>query len=245
MIDRKKCDNDSNMPCPTSINYVMECERDRLVMASPVKKRICTSTNEPQKKKLKLGIFDDDERKLHVTDGIENNANDSDPNAQNPSPDGNKNSTDSDSTKSIGILHYSDKDVLSGRGGGTNLHSGNRYYRELILSQCPAYEDASKMMKPEISRQIVVNIHKRGGRFLRKSKTDGIYYEIEECKAREKTSQALRHRSFELRNVLDPKRAKMNGRCQKSKEIKGNISKVRIVIFRKEKRPICMIFIDL
>jgi hypothetical protein len=209
--NRKNNGVDNKMPYPTSINYVMEREGDR------------------------LGIFDDDVKKSSVSDGIDSNANDSDPNAQNPSPDGRKNSADSDFTKGIGILQYNDKDVLSGRGGGTNVHSGNRYYRELILSQCSAYEEATKMMKPEISRQIVINIHKRGGRFLRKSKTDVMYYEIEECTAKEKTSQALRHRSFELRNVLDPKRAKMNGRWRKSKRIKGNISKVRIVLFRKEK----------
>ncbi|KAG7369130.1 hypothetical protein IV203_031873 [Nitzschia inconspicua] len=108
-----------------------------------------------------------------------------------------------------------DKDVLSGRGGGTNLHPGNRYYRDLILSHRAAYDEACKTMKPEISRQIVLAIKNRGGRFLRKD-ADGSFYEIGEAEAKAKTSQALRHRTFELRNTKDPDRVKMNGRWKQS-----------------------------
>ncbi|KAG7348427.1 hypothetical protein IV203_017132 [Nitzschia inconspicua] len=108
-----------------------------------------------------------------------------------------------------------DKDVLSGRGGGTNLHPGNRYYRDLILSHRAAYDEACKTMKPEISRQIVLAIKNRGGRFLRKD-ADGSFHEIGEAEAKAKTSQALRHRTFELRNTKDPDRVKMNGRWKQT-----------------------------
>jgi hypothetical protein len=70
-------------------------------------------------------------------------------------------------------------------------------------------------MKPEISRQIVQRIKERGGRFLRKS-SDGLHYEIGEAEAKAKTSQALRHRTFELRNTTDPDRVKMNGRWKQT-----------------------------
>lgn len=112
-------------------------------------------------------------------------------------------------------VSYTDKDVLSGRGGGTNLHPGNRFYRDLILSHRASYDEASKTMKPEISRQIVLRIKERGGRFLRKD-SDGLYYEIAEAEAKAKTSQALRHRTFELRNTNDPDRVKMNGRWKQT-----------------------------
>jgi uncharacterized Fe-S center protein len=104
---------------------------------------------------------------------------------------------------------------MQGRGGGTNLHPGNRFYRDLILSHRASYDEASKTMKPEISQQIVQRIKERGGRFLRKD-SDGLYYEIAEADAKAKTSQALRHRTFELRNTKDPDRVKMNGRWKQS-----------------------------
>ena len=115
----------------------------------------------------------------------------------------------STNTTGIGIEEYNAKDVLSGRGGATNLHSGNQYYRQLILSYCAAYEQAKKITKPTISRQIVKLIREKGGRFLRKSKQDGLYYELDTSTANEKTSQALRHRSFELRNAINPHRIKV------------------------------------
>jgi hypothetical protein len=95
-----------------------------------------------------------------------------------------------------------DRDVLSGRGGGTNLHPGNRRYRDLILSHRKEYDLASKAKKPSVSRQIVHLIRQNGGRFLRKDSNVGKYYEIGDDLAREKTSQALRHRTFEMRTEL-------------------------------------------
>ena len=105
-----------------------------------------------------------------------------------------------------GIEHYSDCDVLSGRGGGTNLHPGNRYFRNLILSHLEMYDIANKSEKPNVARTIVQNIRDKGGRFLRKEK-DGLYHEIGDEAAREKTSQGLRHRTFE--NKQKPKRRKL------------------------------------
>jgi hypothetical protein len=112
-----------------------------------------------------------------------------------------------------GMESYSDQDVLSGRGGGTNLHPGNRHYRDLILSHRQTYDIASKSKKPNVSRKIVQMIRERGGRFLRKEK-DGLFYDISYEAAREKTSQALQHRIFEMRNKEDPRKqrlAKENG----------------------------------
>jgi hypothetical protein len=121
-----------------------------------------------------------------------------------------------------------DKDVLSGRGGGTNLHAGNRFYRQLILSNRSAYDDAAKAMKPEIARQIVELIRNSGGRFLRKDR-DGAYRDIGETAAKEKTSQALRHRTFELRNMEDPNRIKMGGRW-KPDSVKLSADTVRMLL---------------
>ena len=89
--------------------------------------------------------------------------------------------------------------VLSGRGGGTNLHPGNRYYRDLIFTMRKDYDNASKSKKPLVSKRIVAMVRENGGRFLSKNRNDGLYYDIGDAAAREKTSQALRHRTFEMR----------------------------------------------
>jgi hypothetical protein len=115
-----------------------------------------------------------------------------------------------------GSLSYTDQDVLSGRGGGTNLHNGNRIYRDLILSHRETYDIASKAKKPGVSRKIVQMIRDRGGRFFRKEK-DGLYYDIGDEASREKTSQALRHRTFEMRNKEDAKRKKGGAKLQAKK----------------------------
>ena len=47
-----------------------------------------------------------------------------------------------------GTCSFTSKDVLSGRGGATNLHPGNRYYRDLILKHRQVYDLASKGRKP-------------------------------------------------------------------------------------------------
>ena len=47
-----------------------------------------------------------------------------------------------------GTSSFTSKDVLSGRGGATNLHPGNRYYRDLILKHRQVYDLASKGRKP-------------------------------------------------------------------------------------------------
>jgi hypothetical protein len=107
-----------------------------------------------------------------------------------------------------GNASYGDQDVLSGRGGGTNLHPGNRHYRDLILSHRQTYDIASKSKKPNVSRNIVQMVRDRGGKFLRKEKDD-LYYDIGDEAAREKTSQALRHRTFEMRNKEDSRKQKL------------------------------------
>ena len=84
----------------------------------------------------------------------------------------------------------SDKDVLSGRGGGTNNHFGNKEFRSLVDQYRSEYVLSKKWAKREIARNIVVSIRSSGGRFLKK---EGYgWRDIGDQKAGEKTSQALR-----------------------------------------------------
>lgn len=101
-----------------------------------------------------------------------------------------------------GVKFYSRNDVLCGRGGGTNVHPGNRRFRDLINANRRAYLKARKNDKPAISRSIVRTIREMNGRFLKKDEKQGLWFEIGDDGAREKTSQALRQRAPEMRKIL-------------------------------------------
>jgi len=132
----------------------------------------------------------------------------SDGNLEDPKPSG---ATDSPSAlkehvtvppSKEGIKFYSRNDVLCGRGGGTNVHPGNRRFRDLINANRRAYLKARKNDKPAISRSIVRTIREMNGRFLKKDEKLGLWFEIGDDGAREKTSQALRQRAPEMRKIL-------------------------------------------
>lgn len=101
-----------------------------------------------------------------------------------------------------GQNYYEDNDVLSGRGGGTNIHPGNRFFRDLINMHRCRYLKSRKNDKPAMSRAIVQAIRSKGGKFLKRCDTTGLWYEIGDDAAREKTSQALRQRAPEIRKLL-------------------------------------------
>ncbi|KAL3807158.1 hypothetical protein ACHAXA_011359 [Cyclostephanos tholiformis] len=102
-----------------------------------------------------------------------------------------------------GIKFYTRDDVLCGRGGGTNVHPGNRRFRDLVNANRLAYLGARKNNKPDISRSIVRTIRESNGRFLRRDGKRGyLWFEIGDDGAREKTSQALRQRAPEMKKML-------------------------------------------
>ena len=75
---------------------------------------------------------------------------------------------------------FGENDVLSGRGGGTNVHPGNRHFRDLIHLHRRGYLAARKNDKPAISRRIVKTIRDAGGRFLRKCEKTQLWFEVRE-----------------------------------------------------------------
>ena len=78
----------------------------------------------------------------------------------------------------------------------TNGHPGNRRFRDIIALHRPDYVRATKMDKPNVARKIVRAIRKGNppGRFLRKG-PDGMWRDVGDKVAAEKTSQGLRERS--------------------------------------------------
>jgi hypothetical protein len=88
------------------------------------------------------------------------------------------------------------EDVLSGRGGATNSHSGNRAFRTLVKDFQERYLKAKKRDKPSVASLVVELVRLKGGRFLRRMGTDSdgqvLWIDIGDERAREKTCQALR-----------------------------------------------------
>jgi hypothetical protein len=101
------------------------------------------------------------------------------------------------------ICDIRSEDVLSGRGGATNSHSGNRVFRTLVKEYQEQYLQAKKRDKPAVASIIVELIRKKGGRFLRRSETSPqghvLWIDIGDERAREKCCQALREGAPELR----------------------------------------------
>eukprot|EP00584_Thalassiosira_punctigera_P008013 CAMPEP_0172539210 /NCGR_PEP_ID=MMETSP1067-20121228/10463_1 /TAXON_ID=265564 ORGANISM="Thalassiosira punctigera, Strain Tpunct2005C2" /NCGR_SAMPLE_ID=MMETSP1067 /ASSEMBLY_ACC=CAM_ASM_000444 /LENGTH=541 /DNA_ID=CAMNT_0013324859 /DNA_START=103 /DNA_END=1728 /DNA_ORIENTATION=+ len=93
-----------------------------------------------------------------------------------------------------GIVTPHPNDVLCGRGGGSNNHPGNESFRELVNEVKFPYVNCPKREKPLIARRIVEAVRNQTppGRFLSKDSKTGLWNDIGDGKAREKTSQALR-----------------------------------------------------
>jgi hypothetical protein len=94
-------------------------------------------------------------------------------------------------------------DVLCGRGGLTNHHAGNIFFRRLVRLHQEAYVQATKRDKASVAKRIVDHIRNLNpsGRFLKRD-SNGIWVDIGDRKAREKTSQALREGAPEIREEL-------------------------------------------
>mmetsp|Transcript_33991 Transcript_33991/g.62519 ORF Transcript_33991/g.62519 Transcript_33991/m.62519 type:complete len:366 (-) Transcript_33991:271-1368(-) len=96
-------------------------------------------------------------------------------------------------------------DVLLGRGVATNRHPGNRHYRSIISQHADVYLTSTKKQKMSISRSIVNKIHTElnpPGKFLEKKAETGLWHEVANKRALEKTAQALRDGAAPLRKQL-------------------------------------------
>lgn len=96
-------------------------------------------------------------------------------------------------------------DVVGGRGGASYKHPGNVTYRSLVTLNKPLYTCSKKLEKINISRSIVAAIRAQDppGRFLELDPSTGLWNDIGDKKATEKTSQALREGQPKLRKDLD------------------------------------------
>jgi hypothetical protein len=97
-------------------------------------------------------------------------------------------------------------DVLSGRGGGINMHPGNKVFREWVADRKEEYNLApNKHEKTRIAMEVIERVTAQNppGRFLIRDPTSGSsqswWVEVDEARALAKTSQALREGAPQIR----------------------------------------------
>jgi len=94
-------------------------------------------------------------------------------------------------------------DVLYGRGGGTNHHPGNRRYRALVKAKTVCYNNTIRPERGSVADQIVKDwrtTQQPPGRFLKLNQKSGMWDDVGDAKAREKTAQLFREvKASELR----------------------------------------------
>jgi hypothetical protein len=89
------------------------------------------------------------------------------------------------------------QDVLCGRGGLTNQHTGNEWFRRLVRSNRPLYRSCPKHTKLLVAKAIVQAVQQQepSGRFLEVAdRNEGLWRQISYKRAVDKTSQALREK---------------------------------------------------
>ena len=80
-----------------------------------------------------------------------------------------------------------EKDVLFGRGGGTNTH--NIKFREEVSKFVHRYREATRSEKAIVAKEVVNVVKRYGGRFL--ALTDGSWYEVDDKRATTKVGQGM------------------------------------------------------
>jgi UvrD/REP helicase N-terminal domain len=123
--------------------------------------------------------------------------------------------TSMESRKHAIITSVNNEDVLSGRGGKTNKHMGNRIYRAMVKENRQRYQQMkSNSHKQLLAESIIATVHKRGGRFLKQHGNDqNAWTELSKDEAMIKTTQALREipsgtssRALNVERMLEQKR---------------------------------------
>mmetsp|Transcript_18190 Transcript_18190/g.50485 ORF Transcript_18190/g.50485 Transcript_18190/m.50485 type:complete len:319 (-) Transcript_18190:482-1438(-) len=90
------------------------------------------------------------------------------------------------------VENITDLDIIFGRGGQSNKHSGNAWYRDVIEKNKRKHAKLDKVGKTALSKDIVCSVYARGGRFLKVDKATGQWYQASFNDARDKVAKALR-----------------------------------------------------
>jgi hypothetical protein len=95
----------------------------------------------------------------------------------------------------VAVEKPNDRDILCGRGGLTNTHPGNAWFRTLVRANRPYYRSSPKHGKILVAKAIINHVFSQNPpcRFLEKSR-DGAWFPVDRKRSVDKTSQALRER---------------------------------------------------
>lgn len=106
------------------------------------------------------------------------------------------------------IVKPIENDVMCGRGAGTNHHTGNRTYREMVKKRKIRYARSSRIQKPLIANEVIREVRGQEppGRFLDCNNETGLWYDIGDDHARKKVIQALREGAPKIREEQRCKR---------------------------------------
>ena len=96
----------------------------------------------------------------------------------------------------IGIEKPHPHDILSGRGGISNNHMGNKIFRTVCEHNKELYATFPRNEKLHVAVRLVEAVRSRDppGRFLERKKGDKLWYEVTERRVVDKTAQALREK---------------------------------------------------
>ena len=106
-----------------------------------------------------------------------------------------------------------ENDVMYGRGGGTNHHPGNKRYRKMVEDRKLDYVNSKRLDKPLVALDIirVWRAQEPPGRFLKLDEKTGLWHDVGDKKAREKTSQALREKAPLIRKQQEEEKLGKDG----------------------------------
>lgn len=117
-----------------------------------------------------------------------------------------------------------DNDVLYGRGGGTNHHPGNKRYRKMVEDRKLDYVNSKRLDKPLVALEIIREwrAQEPPGRFLKIDEKTGLWLDVGDKKAREKTSQALREKAPQIRQQQEEQNMGGRGTTRKTTRFAPN-----------------------
>ncbi|KAG7348452.1 hypothetical protein IV203_017157 [Nitzschia inconspicua] len=116
------------------------------------------------------------------------------------------------------LTETNDRDVLQGRGSGSNLYQGNMVYRDMIEEVATSYTStSSRKEKNRLVNELISVIHGMNGRFLHPVDTDeattlgldpnkDFFFEITDADAVDKVKQAIRYVHYKKRPLMEQRR---------------------------------------
>ncbi|KAL3938751.1 MAG: hypothetical protein SGBAC_006401 [Bacillariaceae sp.] len=96
-------------------------------------------------------------------------------------------------------------DVILGKGMPVQEHQGNKNLHELIALKYTEYDSAQRKRKTEIAEEVVQQIKKTSGRFLKRDDDSGMWVDVPSREAQDKVCHGFRRkREWDLKKAKSP-----------------------------------------